>query len=130
MKRKFTVVRPGGAAPVTTLARIAHIRYAASASSRRIVRRIQRSPHTAICSTSGCSSSPAWVSTYSLPRCSITPTASSVRSRLVSSDDDISGTPRWMSLNRRLPSTSSRITSGVQRSVSTSAVAAIGQNWP
>jgi hypothetical protein len=36
-----------------------------------------------------------------------------------------------MSLKRWLPqSASSRITSGVQRSVSTSAAWAIGQNWP
>ena len=40
----------------------------------------------------------------------------------------MSGTPRRRSLNRVLPQSSSRTTSGVQRSVSTSDAIATGQN--
>ncbi len=62
---------------------------------------------------------------------STSPARSSWRRRLVRSEEDMSGTPRCMSLKRRLPtSASSRITSGVHRSVSTSAACATGQNWP
>ena len=43
---------------------------------------------------------------------------------------DILGTPRRRSLNRVLPHRSSRMTNGVQRSVSTSDAIATGQNWP
>jgi hypothetical protein len=63
-------------------------------------------------------------------RRSITPTRSSVLSRFESRDGDISGTPRRSSLKRVLPDSSSRTTSGVQRSVSTSQVSAMGQNCP
>src|SRR5437867_4490610 len=80
---------------------------------------------------------PPGVRWYPLPlpakRCRRTtsPACSSWRKRLLSSEEDINGTPRWMSLKRRLPvSASSRITSGVQRSVSTSAACAIAQNGP
>jgi hypothetical protein len=38
------------------------------------------------------------------------------------------GTPRWMSLNRRAPMSSSRRMSGVQRSAKISAPSATGQN--
>ena len=123
-------MRSSGVSSVRMLRRIAHISSAASASSRLTSRRTQRSPQTAICSISGRSSSPARVSRYSPSRCSITPVASSVRRRLLSSDDDIVGAPFWISLKRRLPSRSSRRMIGVQRSVRISAAWAIGQNWP
>ena len=82
----------------------------------------------------GRSSSPACVRWYSQPpltrRRSTTPIASSLRSRCVSRVADMRGTPRWMSLKRRLPQSSSRTTSGVQSSPSTSAPRATVQNWP
>jgi hypothetical protein len=49
---------------------------------------------------------------------------------LDSNAGDIFGTPRRSSLNRVLPSNSSRTTSSVQRSSSTSIAFATGQNWP
>ena len=109
---------------------------ATSVFSAVISRCSQRSPQIPMSSTIGASSAPARVRWYSWPgpcergRRSSTPARSRLRRRLVSSEADISGTPRWMSLKRWLPATSSRTTSGVQRSVSTSAAWAIGQNWP
>ena len=61
---------------------------------------------------------------------STTPAATSCRSRLESSAGEMAGTPRWISENRVLPHMSSRRTSGIQRSHSSSAVFATGQNWP
>ncbi len=59
-----------------------------------------------------------------------TPARSSRRSRFDSSAGDIFGLPRRSSLKCRLPSSSSRTTSRVQRSSSTSIAFAIGQNCP
>jgi hypothetical protein len=78
---------------------------------------------------------PAGVRWYSQPpddgsRRSMTPASSSSRRRRVSSVLDMRGTPRWRSLKRWLPQSSSRRTRGVQRSATTSEALATGQNWP
>src|SRR6185437_1413471 len=78
---------------------------------------------------------PAGVRWYSKPlpaarRRSMTPANCSSLRRRASNEEDMRGTPRCTSLKRTLPSSSSRMTSGVQRSASTSAASAIGQNCP
>ena len=94
--------------------------------------RAHRWPQMPMASMIGQSSLPASVNEYSTAWPSWVDDAdvSSVLSRFDSSDGDISGTPRRRSLNRVLPHRSSRITRGVQRSVSTSDAIATGQNWP
>jgi hypothetical protein len=78
---------------------------------------------------------PACVTRYSTCRAgplmrSTMPARSSSLSRCDSRLGDMSGMPRLMSTKRRLPRSSSRTTSGVQRSASTSHALATGQNWP
>src|SRR5262249_54671599 len=58
------------------------------------------------------------------------PASSSCSRRPARRVGDMSGTPRWRSLKRRLPQSSSRRTSGVHRSATISAALATGQNWP
>jgi MFS family permease len=93
---------------------------------------IQRTPHAPSASTTGRSSSPAGVRTYCTlgpsVRRSTTPARTSCWSRLDSSVGDMRGTPRRNSLKCRLPVTSSRTMSNVQRSSSSSIALATGQN--
>ncbi len=130
----MTTRRSGGNVSSRTNRRTSHIRKPASSWSSRSRLPIHRAPQCPSDITIGRSSSPAAVSAYELARPSpvrrTTPNSSSVRSRRASRVGDIRGRPRRISLNRVLPQSSSRTTSGVHRSHRTSAPRATVQNWP
>ena len=66
----------------------------------------------------------------STTRCSRIPIRTRRRRRVDSNVREMRGIPRWMSLNREEPVSSSRMMSGVQRSPMTSVPMATGQYCP
>ena len=96
---------------------------------------IQRTAHSPTAMITPSRSRPAGVSRYSWPRPwvsstrSTTPLRSRWSSRCLSSEREMPGSPRSISLKRRPPSTSSRTMSGIHRSAMTELASATGQYW-
>ena len=122
-----------GRAPTSIRRRIHHISVWTSTSVGRKSSNSQFTDHSPSAMSTGSSACPAGVRRYSLPRpdgdgqSSITPFRSRCFSRWTSSDREIPGIPRAMSLNRVLPRINSRRISGVQRSAMTSVPIDTGQ---
>ena len=133
-----TARRPGRAeAPaMSTRWCIHHVSVIGSMARGSISLYSQCTDHSPRAMTTLSRSLPAGVSRYSLPRPlavgqrSRTPLRSRCLSRCTSSDREIPGSPRAMSLKRVLPRISSRRISGVHRSATTSAPIDTGQNFP